>query len=88
MSPESRHRMNRSEFMELHANSARTLRAYFAEAEKTSTMLAGCAAEPLPFVERFRLMSQGISENDAHLTYLGARNLLFEAARLGYGCKN
>jgi hypothetical protein len=80
--------MERSEFMELHANSVRALRAYFAEAEKTSTMLAGCSAEPLAFIERFRLMSQGISENDAHLTYLGARSLLFEAARLGYGCSN
>lgn len=80
--------MNRSEFMELHANSARTLNAYFAEAEKTSAMLAGCTADPLTFMERFRLMSQGITENDAHLTYLGARNVLFEAARLGYGCSN
>jgi hypothetical protein len=80
--------MTRSEFMELHANSARALQAYFAEAEKTSNMLAGCAAEPLNFIERFRLMSQGIVENEAHLTYLGARNFLFEAARLGYGCSN
>jgi hypothetical protein len=80
--------MNHSEFIELHENSARSLRAYFAEAEKTSTMLAGCAAEPLTFMERSRLMSQGIAENDAHLTYLEARNVLFEAARLGYGCSN
>ena len=80
--------MNRSEFMELHENSARALQAYFAEAEKTSTMLAACTAVPLSFMERFRLMSQGIAENDAHLTYLGARNILFEAARLGYGCSN
>jgi hypothetical protein len=80
--------MNRSEFMELHANSAQALQTYFAEAEKTSTMLAGCTAEPLTFLERFKLMSQGISESDAHLTYLGARSLLFEAARLGYGCAN
>ena len=77
--------MNRSEFMELHEKSARSRLAYFAEAEKTSTMLAGCTAEPLPFIDRFRLMSQGLAENDAHLTYLGARNVLFEAARLGYG---
>jgi hypothetical protein len=80
--------MNRSEFMELHANSTRALQAYFAEAEKTSTMLAGCTAEPLTFMDRFRLMSQGLIENEAHLTYLGARNFLFEAARLGYGCSN
>jgi hypothetical protein len=79
--------MNRSEFMELHANSARALRA-FDEAEKTSSMLAGCTADPLTFMERFRLMSQGVVENDAHLTYLGARSFLFEAARLGYGCSN
>jgi hypothetical protein len=80
--------MNRSEFMELHANSARILQAYVAEAEKTGRMLEGCTAEPLPFIERFRLMSQGIAENDAHLTYLGARSFLFEAARLGYGSSN
>jgi hypothetical protein len=80
--------MNRSEFMELHEKSARARQAYFTQAEKTSTMLAGCTAEPLPFSERFRLMSQGIAENDAHLTYLGARNILFEAARLGYGSSN
>jgi hypothetical protein len=77
--------MNRSEFMELHDRSARARQTYFTEAEKTSSMLAGCTAEPLPFIERFRLMSQGLAENDAHLTYLGARNVLFEAARLGYG---
>jgi hypothetical protein len=74
--------------MELRANSARALQAYFAEAEKTSNMLAGCTAEPLTFIERFRLMTQGIVEKDAHLSYLGARNLLFEAARLGYGWSN
>jgi hypothetical protein len=80
--------MNRSEFMKLHANSTRALQAYFVEAEKTSNMLAGCTTEPLTFIERFRLMTQGIVEKDAHLSYLGARNLLFEAARLGYGWSN
>jgi hypothetical protein len=80
--------MNRSEFMELHANSTRTLQAYVVEAEKTASMLEGCTAEPLSFIKRFKLMSQGITENDAHLTYLGARSFLFEAARLGYGCSN
>ena len=80
--------MNRSEFMDLHASSDTAMRTYFAEAEKMSTMLAGCTTEPLTFVERFRLISQGTVENDAHLTYLGTKSLLFNAARLGYGCFN
>jgi hypothetical protein len=80
--------MNRTEFMELHANCVATLRVYFVEAERTSTMLAECTEEPLSFTERLRLMSQEIAEDDAHLTYLGAKSLLFSAARLGYGCSN
>jgi hypothetical protein len=77
--------MNRSEFMEMHENCVTAMRAYFAQAEKMSAMLAECSAEPMTFRERFRLMSQGIVENDAHLTYLGSKSLLFNAARLGYG---
>ena len=76
--------MNRTEFMEMHASCVAALGAYFAEAERTTQMLAECTAEPLSFSERFKLMSQGIVENDAHLTYLGAKSLLFNAARLGY----
>ena len=60
----------------------------FAEAEKMSAMLAECSAGPMTFRERFRLMTQGIVENDAHLTYLGSKSLLFNAARLGYGVLN
>ena len=77
--------MNRSEFMEMHENCVTAMRAYFAQAEKMSAMLAECSAEPMTFRERFRLMSQGIVENDAHLSYLGSKSLLFNAARLGYG---
>jgi hypothetical protein len=77
--------MNRSEFMEMHENCVTAMRAYFAQAEKMSAMLAECSAKPMTFRERFRLMSQGIVENDAHLTYLGSKSLLFNAARLGYG---
>jgi hypothetical protein len=62
--------------------------SYFAEVEKSSTMLAGCTSEPLPLEERLTLMSQGIIEHDAHLTYLGAKSLLLNAARLGYGSPN
>jgi hypothetical protein len=47
-------------------------------------MLAECTAEPLTLRERFKLMSQGIVEKDAHLAYLGARSLLLSAAQLGY----
>jgi len=80
--------MNRSEFMEMHANCVTAMRTYFVQVEKTAAMLAECTAEPLTFRERFRLMSQGIVENDAHLTYLGAKSLLLTAARLGYGFSN
>jgi hypothetical protein len=58
--------MNREEFMEMHANCVACHATYFVEVEKTSTMLAGRTAEPLTFRERFRLMCQGIVENDAH----------------------
>jgi hypothetical protein len=77
--------MNRPEFMEMHENCVTAMRAYFEQAEKMSAMLAECSAEPMTFRERFKLMSQGILENDAHLTYLGSKSLLFNAARLGYG---
>ncbi len=80
--------MNREEFMEMHANCVAAMRTYFVEVEKTSTMLARCTAEPLTFRERFRLMSQGIVESDAHLAYLGTRSLLLNAAQLGYASSN
>jgi len=41
------------------------MRAYFVEAERTSAMLARCTAEPLPLTERFGLLSQEITENEA-----------------------
>jgi len=80
--------MNRAEFMEMHASCVTALGTYFVEAEKTTQMLAECTAVPLTFRERFKLMSQGIAESDAHLTYLGTKSLLLSAARLGYGFSN
>ncbi len=76
--------MNRPEFMELHANCVAALGTYFVEAQRTATMLVECTAEPLTFTDRLRVMSQGIIENDAHLTYLSVKTLLYRAARLGY----
>jgi len=76
--------MNREEFLEMHTNCVTAMRTYFIQVEKTSTMLAECTGEPLSFRERFRLMSQGIAENDAHLAYLGKRSLVFTAAQTGY----
>ena len=64
------------------------MRSYFVEVEKSSTMHAQCTAEPLSLQERLTLMSQGIIEHEAHLTYLGAKSLLLNAARLGYGIPN
>jgi len=76
--------VNQTEFMELHAASVALMRSYFAEVEKSSTMLAECTAEPLPLRKRLALTSQGVIEHEAHLRYLDARSLLLNAARLGY----
>ena len=80
--------MSDTEFMELHAASEALMRSYFVEVEKSSTMLQQCTAEPLPLEERLTLMSQGVIEHEAHLTYLGSRSLLLNAALLGYGFPN
>ena len=77
--------MNHAEFMELHAASVALMRSYFAEVEKSSTMLAECTPEPLPLKKRLALTSQGIIEHEAHLRYLDAKSRLLNAARLGYG---
>lgn len=76
--------MSHTEFLELHAASVALMRSYFAEAEKSTTMLAECAAEPLPLRKRLALTSQGVIEHEAHLRYLDAKSLLINAARLGY----
>ncbi|MGA2039751.1 MAG: hypothetical protein ABSH42_10780 [Bryobacteraceae bacterium] len=34
------------------------------------------------------LKKTGVVENDAYLTYLGSKSLLFNAAQLGYGSLN
>lgn len=80
--------MIHAEFMEMHANCITAMRTYFVQIEKTSTMLAECTAEPLTFRERFKLMSQGIVESDAHLAYLSTRSRLLSAALLGYASSN
>ena len=77
--------MNHAEFMELHAAYVALIRSYFVEIEKSSTMLAECTAEPLSLEKRLALTSQGIVEQEVHLRYLGAKSLLLNAARLGYG---
>jgi hypothetical protein len=80
--------VSHTEFLELHATSEALMQSYFVEVEKSSTMLAECTAEPLPLKERLTLMSQGIIEHEAHLTYLGAKSVLLNAALLGYGITN
>ena len=64
------------------------MRSYFVEVEKSSTMLAECTEKALRLKKRLTLTSQGIIEHEAHLTYLGAKSLLLNAARLGYGFSN
>ena len=80
--------MNHSEFSELHANCVAAMRAYFAEAEKTSSMLAKCTAEPLSLTERLDLLSQELIENESHTRYVDAKILLHTAARFGYRSSN
>ena len=80
--------MNHKEFLALHAACVKSMRSYFVEVEKSSTMLAECTARPLPLRKRLGLSSQSIIEHAAHLTYLGAKSLLLNAARLGYAFPN
>jgi hypothetical protein len=81
-------RTNHTEFMDLHASSVKLMRSYFVEVEKSSAMLGECTAKPLPLRKRLMLTSQGVIEHTAHLTYLTAKSVLLNAARLGYGFPN
>ena len=75
--------MNHKQFMDLHAACVKSMRSYFVEVEKSSTMLAECNREPLPLKERLMLTSQGIIEQEAHSTYLDSKSLLLDAVRVG-----
>jgi hypothetical protein len=75
--------MNQIEFKNLHAASVKLMRSYFAEVEKSSTMLTECAPKPLPLRKRLMLTSQGVIEQQAHLTYLDSKSLLLDAVRVG-----
>lgn len=76
--------MTRTEFVTLLADCAAVTEIYLKEAEKTSTMLVKCSGKPLPFDERFALLSQEILERNAFQTYLGAKRILHNAALVGY----
>jgi hypothetical protein len=76
--------VDQTEFNELHTNCVTTLAAYVAEAEKTDGMLAKCTPEPLPLVEGVKVTVQETAENSAHLLYVAAKLLLYDAARLRY----
>ena len=80
--------MNYTDYLELHVRCVAAMRAYFAEAEITSEMLAKCTSEPLSFAVRLGLISQEIVENDAHTIYLGTKRLLHSVALLGYESLN
>ena len=80
--------MKHKEFLDLHANCVVVMRAYFVEAEKTTALLAECSAEPLTFAKRLTLMSQTITEREAHEKYLSAKKFLLSVARLGYQSLN
>jgi hypothetical protein len=77
--------LNHQEFKDLHSDFVTSMRSYFVEVEKSSSMLAKCTVKPMPIRNRLKLASQGVVEHAAHLTYLSAKSLLLSAARLGYG---
>ncbi len=76
--------MTHLEFIALNDECLTAVENYFAEAEKTSEMLGKCTSSPLPFKERFALLSQEIVEKEAGLRYLEIKRLLHRAALLGY----
>ena len=76
--------MTRTEFAALLDDCALVTETYLREAEKTSTMLVKCTGKPLPFDERFALLSQEIMERNAFQIYLGAKRILHNAALVGY----
>ena len=80
--------MDDLEFRALHAASEILMQSYFEEVRKSSGMLAECNADPLPLEKRLTLLSQGIIEHEAHVTYIGSRSALLDAVRLGYGFPN
>jgi hypothetical protein len=75
--------VNHTEFLDLHAACVASMQSYFVEVEKSSTMLAECTAKPLPLKMRLMLTSQGVIEQQAHLTYLDSKSLLLDAVRVG-----
>jgi hypothetical protein len=76
--------MNQEEFDGLHTGCTAAFVKYAGQAERTSTMLADCTAEPMPFEARVRIAIQETAENAAHSVYLTQKVLLHEAARLGF----
>lgn len=77
--------MNQAEFNELHVSCVNALRIYIAAAEITCGKLAKCTPDPMPLADRVTIISQEITENDAHSAYLDCKRLLHDAVRLGYG---
>jgi hypothetical protein len=80
--------MNQTEFNELHTSYVTAFENYVTSAELTATMLAHCTPERMPLTDRMNLMFQECAENNAHSLYLGLKDVLHDAARLGYHCSN
>jgi hypothetical protein len=76
--------LDQTEFIALRAECETVTETYLREAERTSILLGRCAQGPLPFEERFALLSQEILERDAYLLYIRAKRFLHNAALLGY----
>ena len=76
--------MTRTEFAALLDDCTLITNTYLREAQKTSTMLVKCTGKPLPFDERFALLSQEILERNAFEIYIGAKRILHNVALVGY----
>ena len=75
--------MNHTQFVDLHAASVKLMHSYFVEVEKSSAMIADCPKKPLSLQNRLLLTSQGVIEQEAHVTYMDTKSLLLDAVRVG-----
>ena len=76
--------MDQAAFSDLLEGCVLATADYLKEAQKTAVMLECCASQPLPFEERFALITQEIQERNAFGVYLDSKRFLHRAALHGY----
>jgi hypothetical protein len=77
--------MDHADFVRLHAECEKSLRAWITEATLTCKMLGECLNQPLTLEQRSELHRQRGRENEAQELHMMHRRQLFELARWGYG---